>query len=150
MSKAAIIILAILMTFGLCSCAVFHSSEPAPGDSGSAERETESDEMYNTETTINEVIKDPVFGDYGRLIFPVGSGYMSGSTLTASSMIFIRTKKRKLIRRRRIPACSSSEGIPAGGLPSAMPAAGSPMWGPCTTVSLTRWSCRRWDTTPSR
>lgn len=81
MSKAAIIILAILMTFGLCSCAVFHSSEPAPGDSGSAERETESDEMYNTETTINEVIKDPVFGDYGRLIFPVGSGYMSGSTL---------------------------------------------------------------------
>ena len=55
MSKAAIIILAILMTFGLCSCAVFHSSEPAPGDSGSAERETESDEMYNTETTINNL-----------------------------------------------------------------------------------------------
>ncbi|MCR5141209.1 MAG: hypothetical protein K6C68_01560 [Ruminococcus sp.] len=24
---------------------------------------------------------DPVFGDYGRLIFPVNSGYMSGNTL---------------------------------------------------------------------
>ena len=36
---------------------------------------------YSTETLISDVQNDPVFGDYGRLIFPVNSGYMSGTTL---------------------------------------------------------------------
>lgn len=36
---------------------------------------------YSTETLIRDVQNDPVFGDYGRLIFPVNSGYMSGTTL---------------------------------------------------------------------
>ena len=37
--------------------------------------------MYTTETKITDVINDPVFGDYGRLIFPVESGYYGGDTL---------------------------------------------------------------------
>ena len=36
---------------------------------------------YTKDTLITEVQTDPVFGDYGRLIFPVNSSYMSGSTL---------------------------------------------------------------------
>ena len=32
-------------------------------------------------TKIEEVINDPAFGEYGRLIFPVNAGYMSGDTL---------------------------------------------------------------------
>lgn len=36
---------------------------------------------YTTDTKISDVIADPVFGEYGRLIFPVDSGYYSGSTL---------------------------------------------------------------------
>ena len=36
---------------------------------------------YTAETKISDVISDPVFGDYGRLIFPVDSGYYSGETL---------------------------------------------------------------------
>ena len=36
---------------------------------------------YTTDTKISDVITDPVFGDYGRLIFPVDSGYYSGETL---------------------------------------------------------------------
>ena len=36
---------------------------------------------YTKETGITDVQNDPVFEDYGRLIFPVNSGYMSGSTL---------------------------------------------------------------------
>ena len=36
---------------------------------------------YTKDTPITEVQNDPVFGDYGRLIFPVNSSYMSGSTL---------------------------------------------------------------------
>lgn len=36
---------------------------------------------YTKNTRISDVQNDPVFGDYGRLIFPVNGGYMSGSTL---------------------------------------------------------------------
>lgn len=38
-------------------------------------------ESYTTETTIDEVINDPAFEDYGRLMFPINSSYMSGNTL---------------------------------------------------------------------
>lgn len=37
--------------------------------------------LYTEDTRISEVITDPCFGDYGRLIFPVNSGYYSGDTL---------------------------------------------------------------------
>lgn len=40
-------------------------------------------EAYTTDTSISDVINDPVFGDYGRLIFPVDVGYYSGGTLGA-------------------------------------------------------------------
>ena len=43
--------------------------------------ETRINEPYTTDTKIVEVISDPVFGEYGRLIFPVDSGYYSGNTL---------------------------------------------------------------------
>ena len=36
---------------------------------------------WNTDTPIQEVISDPAFGDWGRLLFPVDTGYYSGSTL---------------------------------------------------------------------
>lgn len=38
-------------------------------------------EPYTKDTSISDVMNDPVFGDYGRLIFPVNSGYYSGDTL---------------------------------------------------------------------
>lgn len=38
-------------------------------------------EQYTADTRISDVINDPVFGDFGRLIFPVNSGYYSGDTL---------------------------------------------------------------------
>lgn len=43
--------------------------------------ETRINEPYTTDTKIVEVISNPVFGEYGRLIFPVDSGYYSGNTL---------------------------------------------------------------------
>ena len=36
---------------------------------------------YTADTKISDVINDSVFGDYGRLIFPVDEGYFSGETL---------------------------------------------------------------------
>lgn len=37
--------------------------------------------LYTKDTPIDDVKNDPVFADYGRLIFPVNTGYMSGNTL---------------------------------------------------------------------
>lgn len=39
------------------------------------------DAPYTAETPITDVVNDPVFGDYGRLIFPVDEWYYSGETL---------------------------------------------------------------------
>lgn len=36
---------------------------------------------YTTDTPIQTVMDDPVFGDYGRLLFPADTGYWSGDTL---------------------------------------------------------------------
>lgn len=36
---------------------------------------------YTRQSRISDVMNDPVFGDYGRLIFPVNTGYWSGTTL---------------------------------------------------------------------
>lgn len=37
--------------------------------------------LYTRDTRISQVINDPVFGNYGRLIFPIDEGYYSGGTL---------------------------------------------------------------------
>ena len=39
------------------------------------------DQPYMADTKLSEVISDPSFGDYGRLIFPADSGYYGGDTL---------------------------------------------------------------------
>ena len=36
---------------------------------------------YTADTKISDVVNDPVFGNFGRLIFPVDEGYYSGETL---------------------------------------------------------------------
>lgn len=50
-------------------------------NNGDARAEKSISEPYTADTEISEVINDPVFEDYGRLIFPVDSGYYSGDTL---------------------------------------------------------------------
>lgn len=41
----------------------------------------EHNEPYTVNTKISDVLSDTAFGDYGRLIFPVDSGFYSGDTL---------------------------------------------------------------------
>lgn len=43
---------------------------------------------YTRNTKISEVINDPVFGEYGRLIFPADSGYYSGDTLEEVELVW--------------------------------------------------------------
>lgn len=47
----------------------------AAADSGAGK------EYYTGKTKISDVINDPAFGSYGRMIFPVDEGYYSGDTL---------------------------------------------------------------------
>ena len=55
------------------------SGQPAQAAQTAAQKEESG--LYTTQTPISQVIEAPAFGDYGRLIFPVDSGYYSGSTL---------------------------------------------------------------------
>ncbi len=60
---------------------------PAPNSRQETERENstpteeEMHEPFTVNTEIAEVISAPVFGEYGRLLFPVEDGYWSGDTL---------------------------------------------------------------------
>ena len=51
-----------------------------PND-GKQEGDDISHTRYTANTSISDVINDPVFGNWGRMIFPVNRGYYSGSTL---------------------------------------------------------------------
>lgn len=68
-------VLAICMMLQLCGCASAAQTETS--DAGVAAME----QPYTADTRISDVGNDPVFGDYGRLIFPVDDGYWSGDTL---------------------------------------------------------------------
>lgn len=50
-------------------------------EEASVENHSSISRPYTRNTKISEVASDPVFGDYGRLIFPVDDWYYSGETL---------------------------------------------------------------------
>ncbi|MCX4335301.1 MAG: alpha/beta hydrolase [Bacteroidales bacterium] len=55
--------------------------ETSPAGVESMQTGESAENPYTVDTPISDVIADPVFGDYGRLIFPVDTGYYSGDTL---------------------------------------------------------------------
>lgn len=48
---------------------------------GTEETSTASDVTYTKDSRIGDVMEDPVFGSYGRLLFPTDESYYSGDTL---------------------------------------------------------------------
>lgn len=96
MKRVLALIFLMILAVGLSFCAyssqdaevVPRQNEDVQTDEASlmpdTENETEEQSMtehYTTDTNIEDVINDPVFDDYGRLIFPVNSGYYGGRTL---------------------------------------------------------------------
>lgn len=109
---------------------------------------TASATFYTKDNGIADVQNDPAFGDYGRLLFPVNSGYMSGDTLGSLRLTWYNNidpnmtveicnymrdhaetgdtifydiyteEERKLIQPKEIPVCSSSRVLPVPSLPS--------------------------------
>lgn len=79
---------ALLLLAGCRNQQIDPSESMAPGNSqqgveeGSSVQNVQNDDTpFTVDTKIEEVINDPVFEDYGRLIFPVDEGYYSGDTL---------------------------------------------------------------------
>ena len=79
MAREIITALALVL---LTACGAAGPREAAPVTAEGA--------AYTTATRIEDVANDPVFGDWGRLIFPVDSGYMSGDTLGELGLTWYR------------------------------------------------------------
>lgn len=62
-------------------CSTVADGRPQTGQTEGSKIVQNENGAYTADTAIQEVMNDPVFGEYGRLIFPVDTGYMSGSTL---------------------------------------------------------------------
>jgi acetyl esterase/lipase len=85
LKAAAVLLLLALTMFFLTGCS---SDSADTGTKESSAGDMKSEEPYTEDTSIQEVINDTVFGDYGRLIFPVDEGYMSGNTLGSLNLIW--------------------------------------------------------------
>ena len=57
------------------------ASASASASSRSASAASAAPAVYTRDTPIDEVANDPAFGNWGKLLFPVQRGYMSGATL---------------------------------------------------------------------
>lgn len=84
------IILCLLFCFGGCGVnekpdSAAETSKANGQQGGEAESPVQMnqsiDETYTAKTKISDVMANPVFENYGRLIFPVNEGYYSGGTL---------------------------------------------------------------------
>ncbi len=84
-----LILLCLLMCCAGCHTGQTNCNGGDNGTSGNISQESERentaqqsvDEYYTVNSKITDVINDPVFEEYGRLIFPVDSSYYSGDTL---------------------------------------------------------------------
>ena len=65
----------LLCMLGLCMLSCSSQAEETPVVSETMNT------FYTRQSSISDVMNDPAFGDYGRLIFPVNTGYWSGTTL---------------------------------------------------------------------
>lgn len=86
MKKAGMRITLLVLTtlFCLSGCAVSNGEEP--DSSTAAISETAANEMkINLNTTVGEVVSDPAFGDFGRLLFPVDRAVTEDMTLSEVS-----------------------------------------------------------------
>lgn len=73
MQRTILTVLAFCLIVCMAGCAAKEEESVIPdGASG---------ETYTMNTLISDVMNDPVFGEYGRLIFPTNDWYYSGDTL---------------------------------------------------------------------
>lgn len=77
MKGRAILASALCLALSLTGCGAGGADSAAPADR--AQREPAG--PFTVDTPVEAVLQDGAFGDYGRLLFPVDTGYWSGDTL---------------------------------------------------------------------
>ena len=77
MKGTAILASALCLALSLTGCSAGGADSVAPADR--AQREPTG--PFTADTPVEAVLQDDAFGDYGRLLFPVDTGYWSGDTL---------------------------------------------------------------------
>lgn len=77
MKGRAILASALCLALSLTGCGAGGAYSAAPADR--AQREPTG--PFTADTPVEAVLQDDAFGDYGRLLFPVDTGYWSGDTL---------------------------------------------------------------------
>lgn len=85
--KASFLLLLLCLLITVAGCGT--STESALRQTGGAKESVKVNQdnaLYTRDTKIEAVKKDPVFREYGRLIFPADEGYYSGSTLGTLSL----------------------------------------------------------------
>ncbi len=91
MRKNAFLAILICIAVFLAGCCIKMNNTDTDTDSKGVETSVQANqnntERYTVNTKISDVMNNPVFGDYGRLIFPVNSGYYSGDTLGELGLI---------------------------------------------------------------
>lgn len=90
MKGTAILASALCLALRLTGCRAGEADSAAPADRVQQEVETAQEEKtvqqeptgpFTVDTPVEAVLQDGAFGDYGRLLFPVDTGYWSGDTL---------------------------------------------------------------------
>lgn len=84
MKGRAILASALCLALSLTGCSVggadsAQTAQQEPAQQEPAQREPTG--PFTADTPVEAVLQDEVFGDYGRLLFPVDTGYWSGDTL---------------------------------------------------------------------
>ena len=76
---------------GLTGCAVDRATSQASSETQTAGVDSVNNnqqERFTGSSTVDEIRTDPVFGSYGRLLFPVDEWYWSGDTLEDLSFVW--------------------------------------------------------------
>ena len=87
MKGRAILASALCLALSLTGCGAGGAYSAAPADHVQQEpaqqepAQREPTGPFTADTPVEAVLQDEVFGDYGRLLFPVDTGYWSGDTL---------------------------------------------------------------------
>ena len=79
MKGRAILASALCLALSLTGCGAGGADSAQTAQQEPAQREPTG--PFTVDTPVEAVLQDEVFGDYGRLLFPVDTGYWSGDTL---------------------------------------------------------------------
>lgn len=84
MKGTAILASALCLALSLTGCSAGGADRAQTAQQEPAQQEPAQQEPagpFTADTPVEAVLQDEVFGDYGRLLFPVDTGYWSGDTL---------------------------------------------------------------------